>query len=336
MPTGEVQRNLVRSYRSDLAALLDGARHHLEDELDPIFGEEMKVLVVACHTVCASALSFVGAAEKELIIQAYRGSDRAVLNVQPVADNLRIAVDASIAIGSKTEVVGLLMAQRGMMIAVATGGPPINTVNEQFRARRRRLSELLGSLGLQDPSPHDDLWAWFQYYKANLGGYADRRSYCNELFNPSIDQVLGLLDFGAETREATGWDQVDRVRASARKSLEDANHTEDLQTVGLKCREVLISLGQAVYDAERHHSADGVTPSSTDAKRMLEAYVVAEVAGPENEEIRRHAKASLALALALQHKRTASHRDAALCVEATESTVNVIAIIEKHTRQRGG
>lgn len=40
-----------------------------------------------------------------------------------------------------------------------------------------------------------------------------------------------------------------------------------------------------------------------------------------------HAKATLDLAVHLQHRRTATYRDAALCVEATISVVNLIAII---------
>ena len=68
--------------------------------------------------------------------------------------------------------------------------------------------------------------------------------------------------------------------------------------------------------------------SETDAKRMLEAYIAASLAGTSNEHLRKHARAALDLALHLQHKRTASIRDAALCSEATTSVVNLIAIID--------
>jgi hypothetical protein len=59
---------------------------------------------------------------------------------------------------------------------------------------------------------------------------------------------------------------------------------------------------------------------------MLEAYFGAEYSGSSHEVLRRHAKASLALAVALQHKRTANYRDAALCAEATRTVVNIVAI----------
>ena len=60
---------------------------------------------------------------------------------------------------------------------------------------------------------------------------------------------------------------------------------------------------------------------------MLDSYLAAELSGATNEGIRRHAKAALALANDLQHRRTATYREAALCAEATMSLVNLIAII---------
>jgi uncharacterized protein (DUF1778 family) len=40
-----------------------------------------------------------------------------------------------------------------------------------------------------------------------------------------------------------------------------------------------------------------------------------------------HAKEALRLALALQHRRTADFRMAALCAEATNSVVNILAVL---------
>jgi hypothetical protein len=52
-----------------------------------------------------------------------------------------------------------------------------------------------------------------------------------------------------------------------------------------------------------------------------------ELAGGINEAARRHAKATLDVANDLQHRRTATFRDAALCAEATTSVINLVAII---------
>lgn len=127
--------------------------------------------------------------------------------------------------------------------------------------------------------------------------------------------------------EPTGWQKVDRQLQEVRLRLDSADSEEEYQAIGLLCREVLISVAQEVYDPGRHLSLDGVSPSDTDAKRMLEVFFAAELEGGPNEESRLHAKAALRLALALQHKRTADFRMAALCAEATSSVVNILAVL---------
>jgi hypothetical protein len=127
--------------------------------------------------------------------------------------------------------------------------------------------------------------------------------------------------------EPTGWTRVDRNVTEVRRRLETATTEEHFQTVGLLCRETLISLAQAVFDVQLHPTLDGVTASDTDAKRMLEAYIAIAFAGTEHEYERKHARAACNLAVHLQHRRTASFREAAACTEATTSIVNLIAIM---------
>jgi hypothetical protein len=127
--------------------------------------------------------------------------------------------------------------------------------------------------------------------------------------------------------EPTGWQKVDRQIQEMRSRLETASNEEQYQAVGLLCREVLISAAQEIFAANAHPIPDGIKPSDTDAPRMLEAIFDADLKGSANEEARRHAKAAVKLALALQHKRTADFRTAALCAEGTLSVVNLLAII---------
>lgn len=126
-------------------------------------------------------------------------------------------------------------------------------------------------------------------------------------------QIGGRIDV---FEEPTGWPKVERQMGEVRERLREAANEEQFQAVGLLCREALISVAQAVYVAERHPTLDRVAASNTDAKRMLEAFIAIEFAGGANEEARSYAKASLRLALALQHDRTADFRAAALCAEA--------------------
>ena len=112
-----------------------------------------------------------------------------------------------------------------------------------------------------------------------------------------------------------------------RLRLDTADSEEQFQAVGLLCREVFISVSQEIFDSERHPIDDDVNLSKTDAKRMLESIFKTELAGGPNEEARAHASAAFKLALALQHKRTATFQMAALCAEATSSVVNLLAIL---------
>ncbi len=129
------------------------------------------------------------------------------------------------------------------------------------------------------------------------------------------------------TNSTIDWSAVDRALTKVAEQLHRGGGAEDFQPIGLSCREALISLAQAVFDPSRHKVEDGVQPSTTDSKRMLDAFFTSELSGGSNEEARRHARAAVSLADALVHRRTATYRDAALCVEATHSTVNLVSIV---------
>jgi AbiJ N-terminal domain 3 len=127
--------------------------------------------------------------------------------------------------------------------------------------------------------------------------------------------------------EPTGWRKVDRQLQEAKLRLDSAENEEQWQAVGLLCREALISVAQEVFDPALHTSIDGVKPSETDAKRMLDAIFATELKGSSNDQARAHARAAVNLALALQHKRMPDFRTAALCAEGTFSVVNMLAIL---------
>jgi hypothetical protein len=226
------------------------------------------------------------------------------------------------------ELIREIEEQKGLMIDVATGRRQIQDVNEAYIARRERLRVGLGERSGRDPNGFSDLWRWYdRWKKGDLPSYQSRRTFIADLYDPLLEQLRAALAGKLQPPEPTGWPRVDRVISDLRQKVDAAQDEEEFQAIGLLCREALISLGQLVYDPIRHSMLDGVKPSDTDAKRMLEAYMATELAGGPNEEARRHAKASLDLAVALQHRRTATFRDAALCAEATTSVVNIVAII---------
>jgi hypothetical protein len=228
------------------------------------------------------------------------------------------------------ELIVEIETQRSLMMAVATGGPRIQTVSGQYNEQRDRISDELRVRGLEDPNPFGDLWGWYgRWSVGDMPSWASRRAHLLEMYQPLIDQIrANPAARGAQLfEEPTGWPRVDRGIYEIRRRLEQAENEEQFQAVGLLCREVLISLAQVVYDAQRHPPEDDVSPSETDAKRMLDSYIAVELAGGLNEGARRHARAALALANDLQHHRTATYRQAALCAEASSSVVNLVAII---------
>lgn len=232
--------------------------------------------------------------------------------------------------------------QKNLMINVATGGHRIPDVNEEYRNRHREIKRMLRNLKMVTPNPFEDLWDWYNYWKSQgLETYRSRRQFVRDTYSDlhsELEEVeMGLTPAGM--REPTGWDRVDRGVQKIRLQIANATDEEDYQQVGLLAREILISLGQAVYDPSRHESPDGVSPSGTDAKRMLASFIEYELKGQSNDEVRAYSKSALELALKLQHKRSADFKTAAICAESVVSVVNTIAIVsgrrDKKRRNNG-
>jgi hypothetical protein len=230
---------------------------------------------------------------------------------------------------TEDHLVAAIEEQKSLMISVATGGPPINDVNAAYKKRRGEIGKMLQAKGIKDPNAFFDLWSWYKRFKSDdLPTYASRRQFMSELYDPLLQRLQqggsstpGMFD------EPTGWAKVDRTATEIRQRLEQAATEEQFQAVGTLCREALISLAQAVFDSVQHPTLDGVEASATDFKRMIEAYIAAELGGASNEASRKHARAAFDLANDLQHKRTADFRHAALCAEATVAVINLVAIV---------
>ena len=226
------------------------------------------------------------------------------------------------------ELLAAVRQMSDLLIAVATGGPRINDVNDEYRQIRDLLQRELSARGLSLKIPFTDLWEWYgRFGGGDFPTWRSRREFIGELVRLQIQEIEQSSTGGQLSVEPTGWERVDRTVGAIRSQLAAATAEEHFQSVGLLCREALISLAQANYVAELHPTLDGIAASPTDAKRMLEAYIAVELAGAHNKIARQHARAAFDLANELQHRRTAGFRDAAMCVEATTTVVNVIAIV---------
>lgn len=219
--------------------------------------------------------------------------------------------------------------QKALMIAVATGGPRIDDRQNEYRNRRREIAAELRRRGLVDPNPHGDLWAWYGHWSANLPGYASRRAYMSEMYQPLLDAIDHLDDraLGGDLQDPlTGWDRVDTQVSQLRERFASADTAEDYQAVGLLCRDVMISLADATFEDE--HVPDGEqAPGPADAKRRLGFTVEAKAPGSSARELRAVLKANFDLANKVQHARAATLNDAATVAEATVASVNLMRIL---------
>lgn len=212
-----------------------------------------------------------------------------------------------------------------IMVDVATGGTRIDSVNAEFGLLYDAVVDELSQWGIIEALPYRDLWQWRgRWSSGDMPQWQDRRNFVANLFSGLKKQ---LRTRSQTPYEPTGWARVDRAIANMQRLLATASTEEHFQAVGLLGREILISLGQAVFDPSRHATLDGVTASETDAKRMLEAFIAVALEGSANEELRKFVRSALGLALSLQHKRTATYRDAALCTEAAVAVAHIVAII---------
>jgi len=174
------------------------------------------------------------------------------------------------------------------------------------------------------------LWEWYgKWSSGEMPQYRDRRAYLIEMFKSLFNQIENHgVDAELEV-ELEGWDRIERSIGEIRLRLADAETEEQLQVVGLLCRETIISLAQEVYDSEKHPPLDDVIPSATDAKRMFESYIAVELQGSENKGLRTYARATNTLANELTHKRTATIKLAKLCSSSCINLVNLIRILNE-------
>lgn len=326
---GKSARDFLDSLRrGDLSALLLHARVELGSTSGD-FGGWQTLVVVRAPQPFAEALSKLPAHDRKRIAEAalsnrtFDGQAPSDIIVKAVGDPMD---------GPATLLPNLIL-HREMMVATATGQQNIQEVDDYYTSRQARLMEGCAAAGIRYENPHASLWDWYHFWKEQgMETYAERRSYLRTLFAGPVAAAVGRVHNPSPVgeREPTGWARVDRSLGKAKAQLLTASTEEEWQAIGLLCREVLISLGQAVYDREVHGDTDeaGTRIGSTDARRQLVAWLQHRMPGGDSKEIRAHIKASIELAVHLQHRRTATRQLAALCSEATSSAVSVVAIID--------
>jgi uncharacterized protein (UPF0305 family) len=231
---------------------------------------------------------------------------------------------------SKQKLLEKINYLKDTMISVSTGGHRIQNVEQQYQQVYNEVNLQLQNIGFENPNIYDSLWSWYNKWKNDFQHYQERRDYINEMYKKLIDSISNMENKKVVDVKVnlSGWDKIRRSIIEIEKNEKLAQNEEQFQVIGMQCRELIITLAQTVYDSEKHPSIDGTEISKTDAKRMLDSYIMVVLAGNENQELRAYVKATNNLANALTHKRTATKKEMMLCTSATLTLVNSIGILE--------
>lgn len=188
---------------------------------------------------------------------------------------------------------------KNTMISVSTGGARIQDSNEEYKQKYSLVNKCFEKLNLKNPNPFKDLWEWYgKWSSGSMPQYRDRRTFIGEMFSSILQIIEETVEPAMITLrvDLSEWERIERSVNEIKLKEGEGRAEEQYQIVGLLCRETIISLAQAVYVEEKHPILDDVKVSKTDAKRMLDAYIVVELAGGSNDILRKYARATLDLA----------------------------------------
>jgi hypothetical protein len=218
-----------------------------------------------------------------------------------------------------TELMQLLELQAALLIAVATGGPRIDTVNQEYQQRRRVLNTGLSRYGIEPPFPWRDLWGWYGTWQT-LAGYAARRAYISQLAAPVHEQLERLAAGQSATDPGpatTNWPELERRVAGLHEKLQTARSPDDLQDVGRRAREILIDLAGLVYRSDMLPADQDEQPKAGDAKNRLTQAAAALMSGQSHDDWRKLIRAAWDLANTITHSTSINRVNTFAAVQAT-------------------
>lgn len=267
--------------------------------------------------------------------EATKDDDRNYFNVKISPIITKNDIDWKIIGGEQTkyELRRDIETIRNIMVSVATGGNRIQQEEVRYQQLQTQVTSKLKKLNIPYSNTYSSLWDWYGKWRADFPTYQERRQYIKDLFMPTIN----FLDDATPNNEMItfveldDWDRIKRTVSKIQRDSTTACNEEDYQSIGLLCREVIISLAQVVYSPTLHGSIDdnGVEIGKTDSVRMIGNYIQFKLSGKENEELRAYAKNTNKLANLLTHKRNATKKDVLLAVSSTIALINFIGIIEE-------
>ena len=269
------------------------------------------------------------------INEAIKGDDNNSFSVEIIPKSNKDRIDW-ISIGgteAKNRLRQDIETMRNIMISVATNGSRIQNEEDRYRLLYTKVKQACNNLHITFNNAHQSLWDWYGKWRAEFSTYQERRQYVNSLFEPTFE-AFDTPENSSTTYtliKLDDWGKISRTLVKIKRDSAVAKDEEDFQSIGLLCRELLISLAQAVYKPDLHGNVDdkGVIIGETDANRMLNNYIIVKLKGGSNEELRSFAKNANKLANRLTHERSATKKDMMLTISATVAVINLIGVLEE-------
>lgn len=334
--------SLRQNNKSRLANIVKESEYNLQINKSSCFGDDCTIIFYYPINKYPYLIQEKDNIEKDLyenIRNFYRDDSINISSVIIQAKiNMYLDWDAIHPDETKDSLLELVQEEKNTLIKAATAVISIRDEkeNNSYKKKHDYLNKTLKKLGLDPIHKYNDLWDWYNdYNNRNLKTYESRRVYIRQLFAPLIEQIQNSEENQLELfqYEKTGWDKVDEEVSNMKIVLKEARSNRDFQSVGLRGRELLITLAQTVFIKEKHPSIDGVDISKTDSKRMLEAFVSYCLKNKRNwEKEAKYIRHVINFSNELTHERSATIVDAELCYSAVISTVQIIKILHRYNQ----
>lgn len=271
----------------------------------------------------------------ESMNEATKGDDNHYFNAQIAPRFTKSDINWELVGGEsgKAQLREELNTIKDIMISVATGGPKIQSEESRYKRLQASIVPKCKVLNVTYNNTFSSLWDWYARWSNGLPHYQDRRQFINDLLAPTLEVFSNdgtSPSIATPIVELSDWDRINRTVVKIKQNSLTAKNEEDFQQVGLLCRDVIISLAQAVYNPAIHGATDedGSLIGKDDAVRMIGNYIDICLKGASNGELRAYARTTNKLANNLTHRRNATKKDMMLCVSATIALINFIGILE--------
>lgn len=201
----------------------------------------------------------------------------------------------------------------------------------------RATKDRLGITGFDPPFRDFGTFRSHWLQQGCSGSWQCRRDLLDTLFDPLHQQILdrevssyaaGPVD-PVSPRSVTGWPRVDEEIMELRRHFKIARTDQDHRNIGNDCVAILEALSRQVYDATRHLRPGETEPSIEKTKQRLTRFVEDAALGPDNEELRRLARAAIEFAQRVKHSHDGTRRDAGISADAVILLANILRRLDE-------